>query len=101
MAKTTIVIFGGTGDLAQRKLIPALFNLRRKRRVNDEVNVVGFARALHDDGSYRDLLQEGARDLGGLEAAPEEWAGFAPLHALCLRGPGRRRGIRGVGTQAH
>ena len=48
MAKTTIVIFGGTGDLAQRKLIPALYNLRRKRRVNDEVNVVGFARALHD-----------------------------------------------------
>ena len=84
MAKTTIVIFGGTGDLAQRKLIPALFNLRRKRRVNDEVNVVGFARALHDDDSYRDLLQEGARDLGGLEAAPEEWAGFAHcMHYVC------------------
>ena len=84
MTRTTIVIFGGTGDLAQRKLIPALYNLRRKRRVDNEVNVVGFARAQHDDGSYRDLLREGARDLGGLDATPEEWAGFADcMHYVC------------------
>ena len=77
MAKTTIVIFGGTGDLAQRKLIPALYNLRRKRRLDGEVNVVGFARVQCTDDSYRDLLRDGARDLGGLDATPEEWAGFA------------------------
>ena len=84
MTRTTIVIFGGTGDLAQRKLIPALYNLQRKHRIRDEVNVVGFARAPHDEDSYRDLLREGARDLGGLKATPEEWAGFAHcMHYVC------------------
>ena len=76
MTKTTIVIFGGTGDLAQRKLIPALYHLRRKRRLDSEVNVVGFARVQHDDDSYRNLLHDGARDLGGLEVTSEEWAEF-------------------------
>ena len=77
MTSTTIVIFGGTGDLAQRKLIPALYNLRRKRRLNGDVNVVGFARVRHDDDSYRSLLHEGTHDLGGLRTTPEEWAEFA------------------------
>ena len=77
MAKTTIVIFGGTGDLAQRKLIPALYHLRRKRRLDGEVNVVGFARVQCTDGTYRDLLRDGARELGGLDATPEEWTEFA------------------------
>ena len=77
MTKTTIVIFGGTGDLAQRKLIPALYNLRRKRRLEGEVDVVGFARVQCTDDSYRDLLRDGARELGGLDATPEKWAEFA------------------------
>ena len=74
MFKTTIVIFGGTGDLAQLKLIPALYNLRRTRRLYGEVNVVGFARAQHGADSYRGLLQAGGPELGGLETTPEEWA---------------------------
>ena len=77
MATTTIVIFGGTGDLTQRKLIPALYNLRRKKRLSGEVNVVGFARHHHDDDSYREMLRVGAREFGGLDAPPDEWAAFA------------------------
>lgn len=76
-ARTSIVIFGGTGDLAQRKLIPALFNLRRKGRLGSNVEIVGFARADYDDRAYRDLMLSGARELGGLDITTAEWERFA------------------------
>ncbi len=39
----TIVIFGATGDLTHRKLIPALYNLYRKGRLTEGFRIVGFA----------------------------------------------------------
>ena len=41
---TTVVIFGASGDLTRRKLIPALFNLYRKGRLPANTRIVGFAR---------------------------------------------------------
>lgn len=49
-----IVILGGTGDLARRKLIPALIELARDR----EFSVVGVARQDETDESYRRQLAE-------------------------------------------
>ncbi len=40
----TIVIFGASGDLTSRKLIPALYELHRKKRLPEETRVVGFSR---------------------------------------------------------
>ena len=78
---STIVIFGGTGDLAQRKLLPALCNLRRKDRLDRNLNIVGFVRANLDDDGYRELMWEGVREVGELVVSREEWDAFAPrLH---------------------
>lgn len=44
MKPITIVIFGASGDLTHRKLIPALYNNFRKKRIEDEFRIVGFAR---------------------------------------------------------
>ena len=41
---TTIVIFGASGDLTARKLIPALYNNFKKERLPEPINVVGYAR---------------------------------------------------------
>lgn len=41
----TIIVFGTSGDLTQRKLIPALFNLHRKDCLPDVAHIVGFARS--------------------------------------------------------
>ncbi|MCD4686810.1 MAG: hypothetical protein K8S97_12830, partial [Anaerolineae bacterium] len=41
---TTLVIFGATGDLTARKLIPALFNQYHKGRLPDEFTIVGMSR---------------------------------------------------------
>ena len=43
-ATNTIVIFGASGDLTSRKLIPALFNLFRRQRLPEQFQIVGFAR---------------------------------------------------------
>ena len=55
---TTLVIFGASGDLTQRKLIPALYNLFRRKRLPDELNIVGFARRPWSDDDFRKLLLE-------------------------------------------
>ena len=41
---TTLVIFGATGDLARRKLLPALYNLAHEGALPDRFNMVGISR---------------------------------------------------------
>ena len=74
---TTIVIAGATGDLTRRKLIPALFNLRQKGRLPGGVQIVGFARSDYSAEQFRELMWDGARELGELEVQREEWEPFA------------------------
>jgi hypothetical protein len=50
------VIFGGTGDLAVRKLFPALYPCDRDGRLPDETRVIATARAGLDDAGYRDKV---------------------------------------------
>src|SRR5579864_233234 len=48
-----LVIFGATGDLTKRLLIPALYNLRRAGLLPDEFAIVGVARGASDNESFR------------------------------------------------
>ncbi len=54
----TIVIFGASGDLTRRKLIPALYELLRKRRLPEETRIVGFSRSAFSDEAWRERLAE-------------------------------------------
>ena len=56
---TTIVIFGASGDLTSRKLIPALYNNFKKWRLPENVRVVGFARRPYTDETFRSTLRDG------------------------------------------
>ncbi len=49
----SLVIFGGSGDLAKRKLFPALYNLRKSRLLSDQFAVVGVGRKEIETGDYR------------------------------------------------
>ena len=51
-----LVIFGAAGDLTERKLIPALYNLARQRLLPDEFAVIGLARREYDDDKFRGYL---------------------------------------------
>jgi glucose-6-phosphate 1-dehydrogenase len=69
----TVVIFGASGDLAHRKLVPALYQLARGDRLPAEYAVVGFARTPMSDGAFSD----GMREALGVPAAEPTWESFA------------------------
>jgi glucose-6-phosphate 1-dehydrogenase len=74
----TIVIFGASGDLTRRKLIPALYNLKRKGRLPGHLNLVGFARRPYSDTDFRSLLQSGVREFSQNTYQDSLWESFAP-----------------------
>jgi glucose-6-phosphate 1-dehydrogenase len=67
----TVVIFGATGDLTFRKLIPALFNLARRGRLPADAKIVGTARTVHTDDSFRELIAPKVKEI--MVAAKEKW----------------------------
>ncbi|MDR2607178.1 MAG: glucose-6-phosphate dehydrogenase [Treponema sp.] len=77
----TVVIFGASGDLTGRKLIPALYNLHLKKRLPEPVNIVGFSRTVMDDQAWRDKLKESAKKFAAAVFSEESWASFgSSLH---------------------
>lgn len=58
VAPTTLVIFGATGDLARRKLLPALYNLAHEGSLPERFALIGFALGDLDDERFRALLSE-------------------------------------------
>ncbi len=58
MSPFVIVIFGGTGDLAQHKLLPALYSLFCKGSLGDKFYIVAFARREFSDEEYRKMIGE-------------------------------------------
>lgn len=77
----TIVIFGASGDLAGRKLLPALFSLFRQGALPKPFLVVGCARTEFTSDSFRATVWEKLQAAGAAERAA--WEEFAPhLHYL-------------------
>ena len=73
---STFVIFGASGDLTSRKLIPALYNLRRKKRLPEDAIIVGFSRTDFSDQEWRDKLTETTQKFVGENFDPDLWKQF-------------------------
>src|SRR5918911_4231378 len=73
----TVIIFGATGDLTHRKLVPALYNLQRERFLPPGFSVVGFARRDWSDDKLSESLLHDAQEFSrsGIEAPL--WESFA------------------------
>ncbi len=67
----TVVIFGASGDLTARKLVPALYNLALKDRLPEGTRILGVARTEHTDITFRDSLGLRVRDV--FKATGEAW----------------------------
>ena len=74
---TSIVIFGASGDLTQRKLVPSLFNLYRKGRMPKEFHIVGYGGTAFTDDQFRTHLKEGLEKFASFKYKSEEWDSFA------------------------
>ena len=59
-----MVVFGASGDLAHRKIFPALASLSRRRALSSTFSVIGVARTPLTDEQFRDLVLESAPDGG-------------------------------------
>lgn len=74
---TSIIIFGASGDLTQRKLVPSLFNLHRKGRMPEQFRIVGYGNTAFSDEEFRAHLEEGVKQFASFEFKREEWDSFA------------------------
>jgi len=75
---STIVIFGGSGDLTSRKLMPALYNLALQRLLPATFSIVGAARQPLTDKRYRDELHTAVGEHSRTKPLNEEvWRSFA------------------------
>ena len=61
-ATETIILFGATGDLAQRMLFPSLFNLHSDGLLADGMTIVGSGRSVMDSAAFRDQVAQGLAD---------------------------------------
>jgi glucose-6-phosphate 1-dehydrogenase len=81
-----VVIFGASGDLTRRKLLPALYALRLEDRLPAAFTVVGVARRPLGDDEFRRQMREGVARHGRTgPPEPAEWEAFAEglfYHAL-------------------
>lgn len=55
---TILVVFGATGDLIKKKIVPSLFSLSRKKRLPTQFKVVGFSRREMSDGEFREYVAD-------------------------------------------
>ncbi|MGB3204045.1 MAG: glucose-6-phosphate dehydrogenase [Crinalium sp.] len=72
-----LVIFGASGDLTQRKLVPAIYQMKLDRRLPPEITVVGVARREWSHDYFREQMREGVEEFGGGIGSEEKWQDFA------------------------
>jgi len=70
-----MVIFGASGDLTKRKLIPALFNLVREKLLPEQLSVIGFARRQTTAEEFREQMRRNIHEYTGddFDAAAWQW----------------------------
>jgi glucose-6-phosphate 1-dehydrogenase len=95
---TSIVIFGASGDLTQRKLIPSLFRLHRKGRMPVKFRIIGYGGTAYTDEQMRSHLLEGLKKFAYFKYTDREWNDFAG-HVVYQRGQYSEEDFKKLGQQ--
>lgn len=74
---TSIIIFGASGDLTWRKLVPALYNNFKKERLSTCANIIGFARRPYSSETFREYLRNGVEKFSPESFDTTTWDMFA------------------------
>lgn len=75
-----IVVFGGTGDLARRKLLPSLYHRYRDGQISDDSRIVGVSRSKHSQSDYQALIEKNYHEFAKDEEFDSKlWAKFIKL----------------------
>src|ERR1700758_1021692 len=73
-----IILFGASGDLAKRKVIPAMYDLAQHNSLGERYAIIGFARTPMTDDSFRTTIGEAAKTIsedGPID--PAKWNSFS------------------------
>jgi glucose-6-phosphate 1-dehydrogenase len=73
----TLIIFGASGDLAARKLVPSLYRLCRKKRLPAHLKIVGVSRSPFSDDAFRDKMAGAIREFAAGDWNEPDWQVFA------------------------
>ena len=73
----SIVIFGATGDLTHRKILPAFYALAQQGLLPDQFNIIGFARRDWTDDMFRAEMRHSVEQFGRLPVDAAAWDKFA------------------------
>ena len=68
---TTLVIFGGTGDLAHRKLLPAIYNLAHEGALPERFNLIAVSRSDIPGDDYRKMARESIEQYSRRQPDPQ------------------------------
>jgi glucose-6-phosphate 1-dehydrogenase len=68
-----VTIFGASGDLAKRKLFPALYSLAYNRYVPEQLAIVGVARTAMSDGEFRQSMRAAVEEFGREPFRTDVW----------------------------
>ncbi len=82
-----IVIFGATGDLAWRKLVPALYNLYLDHQLPEKFAIFGMNRRVVALDEWHDHMLDGVNQFSRQgQAKPTDWEAFVKRLSLCQAG---------------
>lgn len=78
-----IVVFGATGDLARRKLLPALYHLHLERLLPSSWRLVGNSRGDVTDEGFRSIARAAVDEFARCEIDGQEWTSFSQRLSYC------------------
>ncbi|MCA0985196.1 glucose-6-phosphate dehydrogenase [Halobacillus yeomjeoni] len=84
MDNMTFVLFGATGDLAKRKIYPALYNLYREGRMPEKISVVGLGRREYTDSKLQSVIKEALESFSRREVEPSGLEEFLEKFRYCI-----------------
>jgi glucose-6-phosphate 1-dehydrogenase len=84
-----IVMFGATGDLAQRKLLPGLFRLAAADLMPDRYQIIGSSRRELTGEQFREHARQAIAEFGTAKPAGEAWEAFERRLSFASAEPGR------------
>src|SRR6266478_4400302 len=84
VAPCSIVIFGASGDLTARKLIPAFYHLHKEKQMPPDFRIIGFARRDKTDDSFREELRKALDEFSRTKPVDDKvWQDFSKHLVYC------------------
>ena len=75
-----MIIFGASGDLTKRKLMPALYSLYREKRLTGEYSILGIGRTVYSDDNYRSYILEELQQF--VKSEEQDTARLSPISTI-------------------